>query len=169
MRVRFLMPSVVLLAAVFASLASAAVPPNGVYTCIWIAAHPSDAALAGVSCSPVAPPVVPGAFGAFIAAPAAPLVSGEVCLSIPGSGKVGMGVFAWTPAYYYSNYWDIDTNDTPPNYTWYIQKIDGTNVWAESETDIQIHSHMPAANDYRGGAQNHSGTATSWRICHAAP
>jgi hypothetical protein len=84
-------------------------------------------------------------------------------------GRVGKGVWAWTPEYHYSNYWDIGIATANPYYTWYIQKVDGTNVYNQTVTDSAIHGHSLASNNYRAGAQNHSATAASWSICHVNP
>jgi hypothetical protein len=150
---------------------STQLPPGGVYTCAWIAAHPAEAAAASVSCSPQAPPVIPDA-SETTSIRLNPLLpdSTEYCGTIPaGGGKVGKGVWAWTPEYHYSNYWDIAALTANPYYTWYIQKVDGTNVYNQTVTDSAIHSHSLASNNYRGGAQNHSTTAANWSICHVNP
>lgn len=150
---------------------SVKLPPGGVYTCAWIGAHPAEAAAASVSCSPQAPPIVAGASEttSILVNPLLPDQNG-VCGQIPhGGGRVGKGVWAWTPEYHYSNYWDIGGIFSPSYYTWYIQKVDGTNVFNQTVTDIAIHSHSLASNNYRGGAQNHSATAQSWGICYVNP
>jgi len=146
-------------------------PPGGVYTCAWIAGHPADAAAASVSCDSQPPPIVPDGSGTSLARRNSLLPdSMEVCGSLPaGGGKVGKGVWAWTPEYHYSNYWDIGIATAAPYYTWYIQKVDGTNVYNQTVTDSAIHSHFLASNYYRGGAQNHSSTAANCGICYINP
>lgn len=153
-------------------------PANGVYTCKWIAAHPVDAAAAGVSCSSTPPPV--GAQDPIVPIPASLLGrspldftsspdsidSTTVCFRLPTSGNVGTGVFAWTSGYPYSNYWDIN-GYIAYNYTWYVQNIGGTNVHVEGITDSYIHSTSVGFNYYREGAQNHAGSAVYWHGCYA--
>ena len=76
-------------------------PPGGVFTCEWIAAHPVGAAKARVTCD----------LATFLAA-ATPAVSQPVlpfsqgCASVPSSGSVGQGVFAWS-SYQYSTFWVV--------------------------------------------------------------
>jgi hypothetical protein len=149
-------------------------PPNGVYTCSWISAHPLEAAQAGVGCSSTPPLIVNGMVAPTFVAPRAAAglaqpLSNEVCQRLPSSGQVGHGVFAWTPSYYYSNEWNIN-GYVAYNYTWYIQKTDGTNVYSQLVTDGAIHdSGIIGANNYRGGAQNHTTSNVYWTICYVNP
>ena len=139
-------------------------PPSGVYTCEWIAAHAAAAAQAGVTCDPVALPATP--FGSS-RAPAAPMMMMDSgCSYVPGSGRVGQGVYAWT-SYKYTTRWEWFGNYTPSSYTWYIQKTgEDTYVWG-NVSDANNHGAYPPANIYRWGAQNHSSTPQSWYICWA--
>lgn len=155
--------------------ATPSLPPNGVYTCAWIADHPADAASAGVTCSSQAPPIPPNSPSTFpetlnpIAA-VAPLDQ-TVCGRLPaGTTRVGEGVFAWTQFYVYSNYWDIN-GYVAYNYTWYVQKTDGTNKFHELVTDAGIHGTPPdlPANNYRAGAQNHASVPVYWVVCYVHP
>jgi hypothetical protein len=152
-------------------------PPNGIYTCEWIADHPVQAARAGVTCSPTAPPLVPGAETTFLNPAsigrfgAASLLS-TTCIRVPASGEVGQGVFAWYGGYPYTSYWDIN-GYFDPDYTWYVQNLGGTNVYSEHVTNFNIHvasvanGGLPGSNYYRVGAQNHAPTAVHWQACYA--
>lgn len=134
-------------------------PPGGVFTCEWIAAHPVSAAKARVTCD----------LATFLAA-APPAISGTVlpfsqgCASVPSSGSVGQGVFAWS-SYQYSTFWGWYAFSSPANYTWYVQTSGGsTQAWG-NVTDPNNHNVGVPGNIYRWGAQNHSGTAQSWYVC----
>jgi len=145
------------------SVASAAgrepAPPGGVFTCEWIAAHPSAAAAARVTCDPTT----------FFAATApsssaARLPLSQGCASVPSSGSVGQGVFAWS-SYQYSTFWGWYAFNSPANYTWYVQTSGGsTQAWG-NVTDPNNHNVGVPANIYRWGAQNHSATAQAWYVC----
>ena len=149
---------------------SGALPPNGVYTCDWIATHPAAAVRAGVTCSPIPPPVVSDA----LVTPVDPSAAGRsgvhalstTCYSLPAVGAVGKGVFAWSSGYPYTSYWDINVETSPPDYTWYIQNAGGTNVYNEHVLDLGVHSKTLGYNYYRLGAQNHSDTPAWWTFCH---
>lgn len=130
-------------------------PPDGVYTCAWIADHAVEAAAARVSCDPTPPKRFNFGF--------APDASG--CQYLPGPNtKVGQGVFTWS-TFEYANYWDINSIFAA-DYTWYVQKTDGTNVYSHPWTDTTVHSTRPAANTYRSGAQNHSVTPDRYYTCY---
>lgn len=148
-----------------------ATPPGGIYTCDWIAAHPAEAARAGVTCSPVPPPVMPGADSTLVD----PTSIGRVasgpdsllytCFRLPSSGEVGQGVWAWSNGYPYTSYWDINSYFAH-DYHWYIQNVGGTNVHVEHITDASIHSKSVGSNYHRTGAQNHASTAVHWQSCY---
>lgn len=89
-------------------------PPGGVFTCEWIAAHPAAAAAARVTCDPA---TFFAATATAISAPATPLSQG--CASVPSSGNVGQGVFAWS-SYEYSTFWGWYAFNSPADYTWYV-------------------------------------------------
>lgn len=134
-------------------------PPGGVFTCEWIAAHPVGAAKARVTCD----------LATFLAA-ATPAVSQPVlpfsqgCASVPSSGSVGQGVFAWS-SYQYSTFWGWYAFSSPADYTWYVQTSGGsTQAWG-NVTDPNNHNVGVTGNIYRWGAQNHSATAQSWYVC----
>lgn len=139
-------------------------PPNGVYTCEWIAAHPAAAAQAQVTCDPVALPSTP--FGPTVTPSASSrsmMLMDEGCQYLPTSGSVGQGVFAWT-SYKYTTRWSWFGNNTPASYTWYLQTSGGTYAWA-FVSDANVHGVNAPANIYRWGAQNHSSTAQYWYVC----
>lgn len=151
-------------------------PPDGIYTCEWIADHPVEAVRAGVTCSRTPPPVVPGADTMFVN-PASIGRTGtasllSTCFRLPASGSVGQGVFAWSSGYPYTSYWDINVYFAP-DYTWYVQNVGGTNVYSEHVTNYNIHvasvanGGLPGSNYYRVGAQNHASTAVHWQSCYS--
>jgi hypothetical protein len=154
-------------ASVAVSTSSAAVrpafPPNGVYTCDWIAAHPAAAAAARVTCDPVV--FSAGMSALDTMAPATPDANG--CQPVPaGGGRVGKGVWAWLSTYEYANVWQWVGHYSPSWYTWYIKKTNGTTqVWGENY-DTSAHSVGVPSNVYTWGAQNHSDTAQNWTVCY---
>ncbi|MEA2494888.1 MAG: hypothetical protein QOJ29_2799 [Thermoleophilaceae bacterium] len=144
-------------------------PPNGIYTCDWIANHPTAAAAAGVSCSSTPPPI--SAQDPMVILPASTfgrdtLDSGTYCFRLPTSGYVGKGVFAWTAGYPYSQSWSI-IGYVAYDYTWYVQNSGGTNVHVEAITDSYDHSTFPGWNYYREGAQNHANANVYWGGCYS--
>jgi hypothetical protein len=148
--------------------AEATLPPNGVYTCAWIAAHPAAAAQAHVTCDPSGGPA--SASGALPAAGSVPTTPDTIdangCQYVPGpTTRVGKGVWGWT-TYEYASHWGWTANYGPADYTWYIQKTDGTNWVSGVVQDTGFHSINIASNVYRWGAQNHSSTAEQWYVCY---
>lgn len=145
-------------------------PPGGVYTCAWIAANPTAAAQARVSCDATAPPIVAGTLPAASIAPLTTVspFDTETCMTVPSSGTIGKGVFAWTPSYYYSYQWVGANNGySGPNYTWYVEKEDGTVMYSATETDWLDHnSSVLGSNYYDAGFQNHSSTASAFSACY---
>jgi len=143
---------------------SAAFPPNGVYTCDWIAAHPAAASAARVTCDPAV-------FSAAMSSPLSGAASPDSLLStgcqpVPnGGGNVGQGVFAWS-TYEYAHVWQIKGNNSPSDYTWYVKKTDGTTQAWNTESDTATHTVGVPFNVYRMGAQNHSGTPQNWTVCY---
>jgi hypothetical protein len=147
---------------------AAALPPNGVYTCSWIAAHPAAAAQARVSCDPsggAAPSL--GALPASSADATTPnVIEANGCQYVPSStGRIGQGVWGWT-SYEYAGSWGWTGFYSPAYYTWYLQKTDGTNYAHGEILDAGYHSVGIASNVYRWGAQNHSSTAQQWYVCY---
>jgi hypothetical protein len=137
-------------------------PPNGVYTCSWIASHPAAAAAARVTCDPTV----------FFAATSSSATETPVtpmntdCQPVPnGGGRVGKGVFAWS-TYQYAHIWQIKGNYSPSYYTWYVQKTNGVNYVYNVEFDTATHTVGVPNNIYRMGAQNHSETAQNWNVCY---
>lgn len=139
-------------------------PPNGVYTCGWIADHPDAAAQARVTCDL-------STFTAAVSAspvqfagpgPVSPLSVG--CQYVPSSGSVGQGVYAWG-TYQYSTYWGWYGFNSPADYTWYVQRSGAVTYTWGNVSDTNVHSVGVPANIYRWGAQNHSSTAQRWDVC----
>lgn len=137
-------------------------PPNGVYTCSWIAANPAAAAEARVGCGDLA------STPTRVSEPSAsPLAQG--CQNVPASGSVGKGVFAWS-TYEYATSWAWSTNlGGTVNYTWYIQQTTGVNYTHGDVFDNHLYQIGVPGNVYRWGAQNHSTSAQSWHVCYSSP
>jgi hypothetical protein len=106
-----------------------ALPPNGVYTCGWIATHPAAAARARVTCDASvffsamrqSPPIA----GSVVTALASPdTIDSTGCWDIPEDGsRISPGVYAWS-SWEYANRWSWAAHYGPPvDYTWYIQKV----------------------------------------------
>jgi hypothetical protein len=157
-----LLASVVAMTTIAAATASAASsrPPNGVYTCAWIAAHPAEAAQARVTCDP----------SVFSTAMSSPLdtIDSNGCWDVPDyPNRISPGVYAWS-AWEYSNQWSWYPHWGPPvDYTYYIQKPGPTTVLYQRFTDTGAHSiGLGAYNTYRWGAQNHTYPSQSWYVCH---
>lgn len=138
-------------------------PPQGIFTCSWIAAHPAAAAAWNVSCSPVAPsgsPTVTSSTGSSIQP--IPLANG--CQTIPGVGQyVGKGVYAWT-TYEYANEWGWTPHYSGVLFTWYLQKT-GNVTYAWNTGDSAGNINVPATN-YRWGAQNNDPQPNNWNVCY---
>lgn len=142
-------------------------PPDGVYTCSWIAEHLVEAAKARVSCDrrefiATGKPTLAFARGSFI-----PVETGDGWVPGPTENeKVGKGVFAWT-SYKYTNWWAwyawvLGAND----YTWYIQKPGNiTKAYGRVFND-SLYFTPPnfGANNHRWGAQNHYPGPRNWRV-----
>jgi hypothetical protein len=146
-------------------------PPNGVYTCDWIAAHSAEALQAGVTCDAA---VFFSAMSSPIAGPASAIVvspnviDSSDCWDVPENGtRIGPGVFTWS-SWEYSHYWNWYPYYGPPfDYTWYIQKPGPTTVKYDRVTDGGVHEWtLAASNNYRWGAQNHTNPAQSFSVCH---
>lgn len=155
-----------------ATAASPSGPPDGVWTCEWIAAHPVDAARAQVSCvTPVSsmalvtPTVLSSPQPASAASSAA--VAAQGCEQIPLDGtRVGRGVFAWGQ-YWNATHWGFGAQWSPPvDYTWYVQRIDGVNVMNGYVTSLGWYTTPNVGlTAYRWGAQNHGSLPQSWQEC----
>jgi hypothetical protein len=154
-----------------------ALPPNGVYTCGWIATHPAAAARARVTCDASvffsamrqSPPIA----GSVVTALASPdTIDSTGCWDIPEDGsRISPGVYAWS-SWEYANRWSWAAHYGPPvDYTWYIQKSGPITVLYDRWTDLG-HSDtthritMATYNVYRLGFQNHSYPTQSWYHCH---
>ena len=140
-------------------------PPNGVYTCKWISAHPEAAAAAQVTCDPDVFFKQSLGQGAGSGAPSGPITMfSSGCQYLPQQGAVGQGVWAWT-SHKYSNRWDFNGLNSSPNYTWYIQTTGGTYTWGNATHNNLIQIAGLPYNEYRWGAQNHSAAAQQWFVC----
>jgi len=89
-------------------------------------------------------------------------------MAVPtNGGYVSQGVFAWS-TFVYTN--SISYSPAVIQlFTWYVQKMDGTNVqWG---TDTQTNSHAVTAgwNNYRWGAQNNGASLQRWTFCWNNP
>jgi hypothetical protein len=137
-------------------------PPDGVYTCSWIADHRAAAKRAGVSCDPA-----DFFSGQHVSArePGSVTALSQGCTNVPvGGGRVGQGVFAWT-TYQYSNKWGWYGRYSPAYYTYYLQKSGNvTYTWGQI-FDTGSYILGAPSNIYRWGAQNHSSTPQSWYVC----
>lgn len=117
----------------FAGAEASGGPPNGVWTCGYIAKHPAEAAAAFVSCDQRGPVTVPG-----VAPVDASLSTLSPCGRVPASGGVSQGVYAWTQNYHYFNYFSYSPA-VIQLFTWYVQKQNGSNV-SRGRTRRRIHA-----------------------------
>lgn len=152
-------------------------PPGNVYTCSWIAEHPAAAAAAGVTCDPAVFFMETGPASQVGAAqiddgPTLTASPDSLCNHIPGGGVlVGKGVYAWSN-YEYTDYWNFFGVQSPYNYEWYLQKLDGTNQYHGSYSSppdpdpLHEKSNLGFTNR-RFGGHNLSSTAQEWYVCHA--
>jgi len=158
--------------AVSAALAPAsgskpATPPGGVYTCGWIAANPTSATLARVSCSPDM--VNPGSSvspseAATLAGPDS--VDSNGCQAVPSSGYIGHNVWAAT-SYQYTTAWSWTAGSAHETFTWYIKKTDDTTqVWGFGSGDVGDDRSVPA-NVYRWKVQNTGADPQNWGVCYS--
>jgi hypothetical protein len=142
-------------------------PPGGVWTCDYIAAHPTDAAAALVSCDGRNP----GGAGTTASplAPSSPdFTDVPPCKYVPlGGGKVGQGVFAWSDLHY-MNYFSY-APDVVESFTWYVQKQDGTNIQSGNDDVANSHYTPNGYNYFYWGAQNHGATPQRWYYCWHTP
>jgi hypothetical protein len=153
-----------------ASTGQGLMPPGGVYTCAWIAEHPVEAAAAQVSCdpgmfTPTGKPTLARTYAFF-----SPFASGCHYQPFDG-GWIGQGVFTWT-SYKYTNWWQwyeerpVNYQDPNHDYTWYVQRTDGTSAAYDRVFDGAIHgTGVIGANNYRWGAQNHINDARRYYVC----
>lgn len=149
-------------------------PPLNVFTCDWIAAHPTAADHWMVSCSDVPPPSVGDASvmsaGSSIASTRAlasrltfrPLANG--CQNLPYTGgKVSTNVYAWS-TYEYATAWQFGWPAGSALH-WYLQKTDGTNYLNGDETSttqVQVPGQI-----YRWGAQNQGYDPIGFWVCYS--
>ncbi len=162
------------LAAGVASADRAKLPPNGVYTCKWIAAHPLAAAQARVTCdasvffAAMSSPIS-GPSAAILASPDS--IDSTGCWYIPAGARISPGVYAWS-AWEYANDWSWFANFGPPvDYTWYIQKSGPVTLNFDRVTDLghADHNHAlryPTGNVRRLGFQNWVYPTQQWYHCH---
>jgi hypothetical protein len=165
-----------LVAASFACVASAAsttAPPNGVYTCSWIATHPAESLVARVTCDPTvfALATAPDAVATLTTGVPGPTSGGvrpysSACTYIPNVGNIGQGVFGWS-GYEYTNNFDFTPTYTPVTYTYYVQKSGGVAYTSGNEYDQYTHSVGLPTNIYRWGVQNRSSQANNWYLCYS--
>jgi hypothetical protein len=137
-----------------------AAPPNGVYTCDWIAVHPAEALQARVTCDPA---VIAGT----TALPVAPL-NGlvqpmTVSTDVPVGARVGQGVFAWGNGGY-TYYYTYNGKYSPADFTRYVKDDYGVNHYPQRDYDTSLHTVSFPSGFYYWGAQNHSDTPQQWHI-----
>ena len=142
-------------------------PPNGVYTCEWIAAHPTEATLARVSCNPDM--TNPGSSVSPADVAAADLANrsfrsgtmlGSGCPRVPSSGAIGQGVFASTSPEY-SSFWQWPAGSQHGYFTWYIKKNSDDSTWDwGSQFDGDFKYTTP--NIYYWKVQNNYSNAQYW-------
>lgn len=144
-------------------------PPGNVYTCPWIAEHPVEAAQARVTCDPGFFTPTPFPSPAFTYDSMTPQASG--CSYQPPSGWIGQGVFTWT-SFKYTNWWQwyeelpLNPNDPTHDYTWYVQRQNGTTHSYDRVFDGATHgTGVIGANNYRWGAQNHVDSIRRYFVC----
>jgi hypothetical protein len=150
------------------------VPPNGTYTCAWIAAHPAEALAAQVTCdsSLFSLATAPNAI-VTLTQGLSPQRSGGVgvhpdsngCTYIPNTGNIGSGVYGWS-GYEYANSWTFTPSNSPATYTYYIQLTGPSPYTSGNEYDIYTHNVGVPANIYRWGVQNHS-VPNNWYLCYS--
>jgi hypothetical protein len=147
------------------------IPPNGVYTCDWIASHPTAATLAGVSCnenmvnpgSTVSPEQV--ARATITHHGVSPFANG--CQRVPSSGSIGGGVYAET-TFEYSNFWTWNAPSRGENYYWYIKHTDGSNQTWGYAFGTTGNAGVPA-NVYQWKVQNETGNDPQYwdSVCYS--
>ncbi len=144
------------------SRSSVPFPPNGIYTCDWIAANPAAAAQARVTCDPAV-------FFAWRStqAPQRPFNS-VGCQYVPASGKVGYMVYAWS-TYEYSHDWRFTDLTAAPGYIWHLQITPGGTDYTGGGPyyDNFEHNSLDPLDTYRWGAQNLSRTSANWQLCYS--
>jgi hypothetical protein len=133
-------------------------PPNDIWTCEYIASHPSQAAAAFVSCDAAGPVIVPG-----VAPLTADGVDAQPCEQIPlGGGNVSYGVYAWGNLHYF-NYYSYSPA-VLQSFHYYVQKTNGVTV--QHGIDNTTNSHqLQAYNYYYFGAQNLGSSVQHWTWC----
>jgi hypothetical protein len=161
---------------------SVLLPSNGVYTCKWIAKHPTEATFVGVSCnkSGINPGVDEAYYDlltalhpsdSFHAQTDSSALSPEGILSdgcewVPGpTGDyfIGPGVYAST-TFQYSNTWSWGWASSAQQFYWYVKRTGG-------QIQVSGHSfgdggtvHVPA-NIYRWQVYNAGSVAQNWVAC----
>jgi hypothetical protein len=144
-------------------------PPTGVWTCGYIASHPAEAAAAQVSCDGRGPTAAPGmnpssSTDTGLAPTGADYLDVPPCKYVPlGGGYVSQGVFAWSDLHYF-NYFSYSPA-VVESFTYYIQKMDGTNVQHGDDSVTNSHYVTVGYNYYYWGAQNHGTQVQRWYFC----
>jgi hypothetical protein len=143
---------------------SYATPPNGIYTCAWIAANPTAATLAGYSChADMVNPgsaVSPGAAFSTVTAFGPDSADANGCQNV---GPMSSGVYGAT-TYEYANNWRwVGGNG---KYHWYLQKTDGTYYVNGPELDDGFHEIFVPFNVYRWKVQNQGSNGAVWNVCY---
>lgn len=147
-------------AASVAASAPPPMPPNGVYTCDWIAAHPSAALQARVTCDPA---VIAGAKALPIPPQGDVMQPMLTSTDVPVGARVGQGVFAWSDGGY-TNYYEYYGKYSPADYTRYVKDEYGVNHYPQEEWDTSNHRVSFPTGFYFWGAQNHSATPQQWHV-----
>lgn len=103
-------------------------PPNGVFTCSWIAAHPAAATAFAVSCSPDmqnagADPATVATIQGQIARALGRSLASQGDVRVPAAGAISHGVYAATSAQYSVRWGWTDASQSETFY-WYVKRND---------------------------------------------
>jgi hypothetical protein len=148
------------------------VPSDGIYTCRWIAAHPTAATLAGVSCR--ADMVNPGSdytpSDVLVATRAMgpDAIDASGCQYVPPQPQaIGTNVYAQSTAEYSATWaWGVVYPSAQHGpYYWYLKHTDGSNqAWNYSGgADGSI--GVPG-NVYYWKVQNKASWPQEWEVCY---
>lgn len=142
-------------------------PADGLFTCDWIAQHPTEATAFRVSCRPDM--VNPGAdleraaeLERLIDSGAVTLSDGSACIPSSCAGLLGAGVYGST-SYEYSNTWTFSFSSAGQNFYWYIKKSDDS-IQVSGGPTVNGQTVNVASNVYRLQIYNAGTVGQRWFI-----
>lgn len=163
-------PAIAVKAVPSTSLIDSLGPSDGIFTCEWIAEHPTEASAFDVSCSedmvnPGADLVQAERWRSEIAAELRERVRvlSDGCGNVPSSGTISPGVYA-ASSFQYTTHWAW-SNGIGQNFYWYVKKTDDSIQTSGVSYGGSGGTPALPPNVYRWQVYNAGSNPASWFIC----